>query len=372
MRVMVGGGEGRHIEGATDMAVADLTDTHFFMDRGSGVMLSGVQAGIGNPLSYVTVGRNQGQLAQQLQGADRSDARSALQQEKAALERVVCSNDFVRFPAEFGDGRLQRSDAPAQVTHDQGQRGLRRSDGMQTVLFHGALLGKGMDPATQRGHLQGCQARRLPGMKGHPCGILQQHQGIQRIGLAAMHQGPREVFHRPRIGHHHLDPRVGLQQQGNIQTVQASRFQTHAHPSSLAGKIAFQFLMTAFGVGKRARRFALSIAANHHHQLLGADIYTTQIGLVHDFLQALGWFRLPDPAPSPAELVIQAVACDAADSPQPWRGGRGAYLKLRLPTKKSGLAPDRPSPEHGALCTMPLYHKSNIQATEGSFWAERC
>lgn len=59
MGVMVGGGEGRHIEGATDMAVADLTDTHFFMDRGSGVMLSGVQAGISNPLSYVTVGGNQ-------------------------------------------------------------------------------------------------------------------------------------------------------------------------------------------------------------------------------------------------------------------------------------------------------------------------
>ena len=43
--------------------------------------------------------------------------------------------------------------------------------------------------------------------------------------------------------------------------------------------------------------------------------------------------------------------------------GRGAYLKPRLPIE------DRASPliglprNMGALCPMPLYHKSNIQAT---------
>jgi hypothetical protein len=109
--------------------------------------------------------------------------------------------------------------------------------------------------------------------------------------------------------------------------------------------------------------FGFAVAADHHDQLLGADIQAANIGVVHVVLLGLGWFRLPDPASSPVELVYAGCrANDASDSPRPWRRGRGAYLKPRLPIE------DRASPliglprNMGALCPMPLYHKYNIQA----------
>src|ERR1035438_8103734 len=49
----------------------------------------------------------------------------------------------------------------------------------------------------------------------------------------------------------------------------------------------------------------------------------------------------------------------------------GGLSKAQASDTKSGLAADRPSPEHGALCPMPLYHKSNIQAAEVCFLRPR-
>jgi hypothetical protein len=116
--------------------------------------------------------------------------------------------------------------------------------------------------------------------------------------------------------------------------------------------------------------FGFAVAADHHDQLLGADIQAANIGVVHVVLLGLGWFRLPDPASSPVELVYAGCrANDASDSPRPWRRGRGAYLKPRLPIE------DRASPliglprNMGALCPMPLYHKYNIQAAEDTLSA---
>jgi hypothetical protein len=89
VRVMASRSERRHKECATDMAVTDFTDAHFFVNRGTGLMLSRVQAGVSDPLSYMAVGGRQRQLAQQLQCADRTNARRALQKEEPALKLCV-------------------------------------------------------------------------------------------------------------------------------------------------------------------------------------------------------------------------------------------------------------------------------------------
>src|SRR5260370_35523641 len=115
--------------------------------------------------------------------------------------------------------------------------------------------------------------------------------------------------------------------------------------------------MDQWGVGTGERGFILAAAAALHGHFLGADAEATNIGVVHVDLLGLGWFRLPDPASSPVELVYPGCrANDASDSPRPWRRGRGAYLKPRLPIRH------RPSPltglprNMGPLAPMRLYH----------------
>src|SRR5260370_38823274 len=118
-------------------------------------------------------------------------------------------------------------------------------------------------------------------------------------------------------------------------------------------------------IGKRQAGLGLAGGPPYHNQFSGANVEAANIGVVHVILLGLGWFRLPDPGSSPVELVYAGCrANDASDSPRPWRRGRGAYLKPRLPIR------DRDSPliglprNMGALRPMPLYHKSNIQTAE--------
>src|ERR1019366_583695 len=151
-------------------------------------------------------------------------------------------------------------------------------------------------------------------------------------------------------------------------TIQPGRFHADAHALSFMGEIPLQFPMPRVGVGKRATGFGFAVAADHHNQFFGADVQATNIGVVHAFLLGLGWFRLPDPASSPVELVYAGCrANDASDSPRPWRRGRGAYLKPRLPMQDRASRLIGLPRNMGALCPMPLYHKSNIQAPEVCF-----
>src|SRR6185437_10731724 len=81
-------------------------------------------------------------------------------------------------------------------------------------------------------------------------------------------------------------------------------------------------------VGESARRFALASTLHHHHQFLRTDIDTAYVALVQGILQALGWFRLPDPESSPVELAYAGLGLRFSSAL--WRRGRGADLKLRL------------------------------------------
>ena len=112
-------------------------------------------------------------------------------------------------------------------------------------------------------------------------------------------------------------------------------------------------------------RFCPRGGPDPHDLLLGADVQATTIGVVPALLRGLSWFRLPDPASSPVEIVYAGCCTnDALTFSSTLEEKAGAYLKPRLPMQGQASPLIGISWKMGAMCAMPLYHKSNIKAAE--------
>ena len=83
MRVVLDRDEGRHVERAAQVTVAGAADPGGLMQRGAGDLVRRVEPAMGYPLSHRHLGRERGQLPQQLQRADLGDARYTGEQAEA-------------------------------------------------------------------------------------------------------------------------------------------------------------------------------------------------------------------------------------------------------------------------------------------------
>ena len=119
------------------------------------------------------------------------------------------------------------------MTHGGGER-CGSAGGVQTVLLGGAQIGDRLQTPGQRAQMQGGGRGRLPGLQGHARREFQQHQRVQRIGLAALHQGLSKMADRARIGHHHFQARLFVEQQRQVQPVNAGGLQADSDQPALA------------------------------------------------------------------------------------------------------------------------------------------
>ena len=83
---------------------------------------------------------------------------------------------------------------------------------------------------------------------------MQQHHGIDLVGLTTHHLRLGKAAGGPGVQHHQLDARRPIQSQGKLQMIDAGRFQTDTHPVAATLEPGDGLLMTAFSVSERAVR----------------------------------------------------------------------------------------------------------------------
>lgn len=116
--LMADGDQGGHVEGATQVAVTGFADAGFLVHGAAGGVLAGVEAGLGDPLADVQVGREQGELRQDLQGAGGAAAGGAEQQLVTEVQIGVLGDHLDRAAGETVQGSLQGAQAAFQIAPD--------------------------------------------------------------------------------------------------------------------------------------------------------------------------------------------------------------------------------------------------------------